>query len=111
MTTKPLENYLLPSGADEDRPTLTGLSKEAAAELLLAGTLLDWLATLKKTDSTQESAKNLIGESFSRFQQLDRKNKAAEAQTERYCYWREGAPTMRRESTCNRSSSNWSMTK
>src|SRR4030095_9452259 len=78
---------------DEDRPTLTGLSAEAAAELLLrAGTLVGWLATLKKTDSTQESAKDLIGESLSRFQQLDRNHNAAEAQTElAYCYWREGA--------------------
>src|SRR5262245_48079011 len=78
---------------DQDRPTLTGVGDEAAAELLLrAGTLSGWLATLNKTEKAQESAKDLIGESLSRFQQLGLRDKAAEAQTElAYCYWREGA--------------------
>lgn len=76
-----------------DRPALAELDTKAAAELLLrAGTLTGWLGNLKQIDGAQEHAKDLIGESLSRFQQLGLASRTAEARTElAYCYWREGA--------------------
>lgn len=74
-------------------PDVAGLDGETVAELLLrTGTLTGWLGNLKQIHGAQEKAKDLIGESLSRFEQLGRAERAAEARTElAYCYWREGA--------------------
>jgi tetratricopeptide (TPR) repeat protein len=76
-----------------ERPDVGELDADVAAELLLrCGTLTGWLGNLKQVAGAQENAKDLIGESLSRFEQLGRELKAAEARTElAYCYWREGA--------------------
>jgi len=76
-----------------ERPHLDEFDSETAAELLLrAGTLTGWLGNLKQIKGAQGNAKDLIGESLSRFEQLGRTDRAAEARTElAYCYWREGA--------------------
>lgn len=76
-----------------ERPDVAELDDESAAELLLrSGTLTGWLGNLKQVKGAQEVAKDLIGESLSRFEQQGRVLRAAEARTElAYCYWREGA--------------------
>jgi len=76
-----------------ERPDVAGLEDEAAAELLLrSGTLTGWLGNLKQAGGAQEAAKDLIGESLSRFEQAGSVLRAAEARTElAFCYWREGA--------------------
>jgi tetratricopeptide (TPR) repeat protein len=76
-----------------ERPDIGDLDAETGAELLLrCGTLTGWLGNLKQISGAQEKAKDLIGESLSRFEELGRGDKAAEARTElAYCYWREGA--------------------
>ena len=76
-----------------ERPDIVELDAETAAELLLrCGTLTGWLGSLKQAKGAQENAKDLIGESLSRFEQQGLVLRAAEAQIElAYCYWREGA--------------------
>ena len=76
-----------------ERPDVAGLDAETVAELLLrCGTLTGWLGNLKQVKGAQEDAKDLIGESLSRFEQQGRVLRTAEARTElAYCYWREGA--------------------
>src|SRR6185295_5758938 len=76
-----------------DRPDVAELDAETAAELLLrCGTLTGWLGDLKQAAGAQEAAKDLIGESLSRFEQQGRVLRVAEARTElAFCYWREGA--------------------
>jgi tetratricopeptide (TPR) repeat protein len=76
-----------------ERPDVVELDAEAAAELLLrCGTLTGWLGSLKQATGAQEAAKDLIGESLSRFEEQGLVQRAAEAQIElAYCYWREGA--------------------
>jgi tetratricopeptide (TPR) repeat protein len=76
-----------------ERPDVADLDEETVAELLLrSGTLTGWLGNLKQAGGAQEVAKDLIGESLSRFGQQGRVLRAAEAQTElAFCYWREGA--------------------
>jgi CheY-like chemotaxis protein len=60
--------------------------------LLRVGTLTGWLGSTKQIEGAQETAKNLIGESITRFEALREEKKAAEAQIELGpCYWREGA--------------------
>jgi tetratricopeptide (TPR) repeat protein len=75
------------------RPDLAGLDEEGAAEVLLrAGVLTGWLGHVSRVGGAQEEAKDLIGESLSRFERLGLATRAADAQTElAYCYWREGA--------------------
>jgi two-component system chemotaxis response regulator CheY len=75
------------------RPVVDGLSEATAAEVLLrVGVLTGWIGSAKQIEGTQEAAKNLIGESITRFEALQKSGKVAEAQTEiAYCYWREGA--------------------
>lgn len=70
-----------------------GLSVHAKAEVLLrVGTLTGWLGSVKQLGQTQESAKNLLGQSLSLFEESGDSAKAAEAQAELgFCYWREGA--------------------
>ncbi|MBD0328471.1 MAG: tetratricopeptide repeat protein, partial [Pyrinomonadaceae bacterium] len=76
-----------------ERPVLVGLSEATAAEVLLrVGVLTGWLGSTRQIEGTQETAKNLISESITRFEALKDTAKVAEAQTEiGYCYWREGA--------------------
>ena len=75
------------------RPNTTGLSDDAAAELLLrAGALTGSLGSAKQVAGAQEVAKDLISESASIFQQLRDAEKFAEARVDlAICYWREGA--------------------
>ncbi len=74
-------------------PVLGELSEATAAEVLLrVGTLTGWLGSTRQIEGAQETAKNLIGESITRFEALQTTEKVAEAQAEiAYCYWREGA--------------------
>jgi CheY-like chemotaxis protein/tetratricopeptide (TPR) repeat protein len=74
------------------RPALDELSEATAAEVILrVGVLTGWLGSTKQIEGAQETAKNLITESITRFEALQNKAKVAEAQTELgYCYWREG---------------------
>jgi CheY-like chemotaxis protein len=75
------------------RPVLDELEEATAAEVLLrVGTLTGWLGSAKQVEGSQETAKNLISESITKFEALQNTEKVAEAQTEiAYCYWREGA--------------------
>lgn len=75
------------------RPILDGLEQETAAEVLLrSGVLTGWIGSCKQIEEAQETAKNLISESLTRFDNLLNIEKVAEAQMELgYCYWRQGA--------------------
>src|SRR5437764_3378808 len=76
-----------------ERPVLDRLDEATAAEVLLrAGVLTGWIGSCKQIEGAQETAKNLISESLTRFEALGEIEKVAEAQTEiAYCYWRQGA--------------------
>jgi CheY-like chemotaxis protein len=76
-----------------ESPVLDGLEEATAAEVLLrAGVLTGWIGSVKQIEGAQETARNLIGESLRRFETLQNREKAAEAQMELgHCYWREGA--------------------
>jgi tetratricopeptide (TPR) repeat protein len=76
-----------------ESPKIEGLGQQAAAEVLLrAGVLTGWIGSCNQIADAQETAKNLITESISRFSSLSETQKVLEAQTElAYCYWREGA--------------------
>jgi len=73
-------------------PVLDGLDEATAAEVLLrVGVLTGWLGSTKQIEGAQETAKNLITESITKFEALQDTGKIAEAQTELgYCYWRQG---------------------
>jgi tetratricopeptide (TPR) repeat protein len=75
------------------RPETKGLAEDAKAELLLrAGTLTGWLGSAKQIPGAQETAKDLISESASIFENLGNTEKIAEARVDlAICYWREGA--------------------
>src|ERR1051325_1140175 len=75
-----------------ERPVLDELDETTAAEVLLrVGTLTGWLGSTRQIEGAQETAKNLISESITRFEALQDIEKVAEAQTEiGYCYWRQG---------------------
>ena len=74
-------------------PVLDGLEEETAAEVILrAGTLTGWIGSIKQIEGAQETAKNLISESISRFEALQNTEKIAEGQMELgHCYWHEGS--------------------
>jgi two-component system chemotaxis response regulator CheY len=76
-----------------ERPVLDELDEATAAEVLLrAGVLTGWIGSVKQIEGAQETAKNLISESITRFEALQDIEKVAEAQMELGpCYWREGA--------------------
>jgi CheY-like chemotaxis protein/tetratricopeptide (TPR) repeat protein len=76
-----------------ERPCLEGLDESAKAEVLLrVGVLTGWIGSAKQIEEAQETAKNLITESITIFEQLGDAEKINEAQTElAYCYWRQGA--------------------
>ncbi|HEX5706629.1 MAG TPA: sigma 54-interacting transcriptional regulator [Pyrinomonadaceae bacterium] len=75
------------------RPPLEGLDELSAAEVLLrSGTLTAWLGSARQIKGAQEAAKDLIGESATRFEAMGEAAKAAGARTSlAVCYWREGA--------------------
>ena len=76
-----------------DRPKLDGLASNVRAEmLLLVGTLSGWLGSARQSPGAQETAKDLISESSTIFEQLGLTEKIAEARVELgICYWRSGA--------------------
>src|SRR3712207_3147100 len=78
---------------DDGRTILDDLSDATAAEVLLrVGVLIGWLGSTRQIGGAQETAKNLISESITRFEALQDTEKVAEAQMEvGHCYWREGA--------------------
>ncbi|HST51675.1 MAG TPA: tetratricopeptide repeat protein, partial [Pyrinomonadaceae bacterium] len=80
------------SGVGE-RPILNRFDEATAAEVLLrAGVLTGWIGSIKQIEGAQETAKNLITESITKFESLRDTGKVAEAQTELgTCYWRQGA--------------------
>jgi CheY-like chemotaxis protein/tetratricopeptide (TPR) repeat protein len=73
-------------------PVVDKLDEPTAAEVLLrAGVLTGWLGSTKQIEGAQETAKNLITESITKFEALQDTGKIGEAQTELgYCYWRQG---------------------
>lgn len=75
------------------RPALDDLEQETAADVLLrAGVLTGWIGSVKQIEGAQETAKNLISESITIFEEIENTEKLAEAQMELgHCYWREGA--------------------
>jgi len=75
------------------RPETAGLPEEERAELLLrAGTLTGWLGSTRQVAGAQETAKDLISESATLFEDLRKSEKIAEARVDlAICYWREGA--------------------
>lgn len=75
-----------------ERPGLERLDQATSAEVLLrAGALTGWIGSTKQIEGAQETAKNLITESITIFESLDRPEKVSEAQIElAYCYWRQG---------------------
>jgi tetratricopeptide (TPR) repeat protein len=75
-----------------DRPQLTRLAPNVAAEVLLrAGVITSAIGNKNQLAGTQEAAKNLISESIGIFQSLNLQPKIEEAQVElALCYWRTG---------------------
>jgi tetratricopeptide (TPR) repeat protein len=75
------------------RPKLDGLAENVRAEmLLLVGTLSGWLGSSRQSPGAQETAKDLISESSTIFEELGLTEKIAEARVELgICYWRSGA--------------------
>lgn len=75
------------------RPVLDELDEMTAADVVLrVGILTGWLGSTRQIEGAQETAKNFISESITRFEALQNPEKIAEAQMELgYCYWREGA--------------------
>jgi tetratricopeptide (TPR) repeat protein len=75
-----------------ERPNVEGLEHRAAAEVLLrAGVLTGLIGSKDRIAESQETAKNLISESLTIFQDTKYRKKIAEAQTElALCYWRTG---------------------
>jgi signal transduction histidine kinase/FixJ family two-component response regulator len=74
-------------------PDLSGLSTEAAAELLLtAGTLSGWVASTRQVQGGQKEAEGFLCGAIALFEQLKDKPRVAEARIElAYCYYREGS--------------------
>ena len=75
------------------RPDVENLDEHVQALVLLrAGSLTGWLGSARQIADTQETAKDLIGESIRRFESLGMAARAIEGQAElALCYWREGA--------------------
>src|SRR5262245_8068790 len=75
------------------KPTADDWPLEIKAELLLrTGTLTGWLGSASQVAGAQESAKDLISESASLFEQQGLNEKVAQARVDlAICYWREGA--------------------
>ncbi|HEY0407213.1 MAG TPA: tetratricopeptide repeat protein, partial [Pyrinomonadaceae bacterium] len=76
-----------------EHPTIENLDQATAAEVLLrAGVLTGWIGSVEQIQGAQETAKNLITESITKFETLGNVEKIGEAQADlAHCYWREGA--------------------
>lgn len=76
-----------------EQPVLDGLDDRSAAEVLMrTGALTGWIGSAGQIGGAQETAKDLISASLTRFNKLSVVSKIAEAQIElAFCYWREGA--------------------
>ncbi|MBA3239974.1 MAG: hypothetical protein H0T60_01955 [Acidobacteria bacterium] len=76
-----------------ERPLLEGLGHRARAELLLqTGVLTSFIGSDKQIERAQETAKDLISESLSIFDEMGDGERVAGAQIElAFCYWRQGA--------------------
>jgi two-component system response regulator HydG len=76
-----------------ERPKVEGLDKQITAEVLLrAGSLAGWIGSSQQIEGAQETAKNLISESITIFEEIREVGKVAEAYIYlAICYWREGA--------------------
>jgi CheY-like chemotaxis protein len=74
-------------------PVLDELQPATVAEVLLrVGVLTGWIGSVKQIEGAQESAKNLLSVSVTRFEALRNEKKKAEARMELgHCYWRQGA--------------------
>ena len=77
----------------DEPPKLDDLNDAHKAELLLrVGALAGRVGSAAQTEGGQETAKNLITQSFELFEKIGNDKKAIEAQGELgLCYWREGA--------------------
>lgn len=86
---KTLRGYWLHIG---EHPEVAELEVRVAGEILLrAGVLTGIIGSKNQLTDAQEKAKDLIFESLSIFQSLNRQEKIAETQTElALCYWRTG---------------------
>jgi tetratricopeptide (TPR) repeat protein len=75
------------------RPSVEGLEKRTAAEVLLqVGDLTGWIGASRQAQGAQAAAKDLISESASLFESLGEAERAAAARSDlALCYWREGA--------------------
>ena len=75
-----------------ERPRVKGLEPNAQGEVLLrAGVLTGLIGSRQQIHEAQETAKNLISESLTIFQNNNYRKKIAEAQIElALCYWRTG---------------------
>ena len=73
-----------------ERPTLTGLEPNTAGEVLLrAGVLTGIIGGHRQIPDAQETAKDLLTQSYSIFESRKNKKKIAEVQIElALCYWR-----------------------
>jgi len=74
-------------------PRVENLDEGTKADVLLrAGALAGWLGAADQTQSSQETAKNLITNAIEIFEGLGQVGRAAEARGDlALCYWREGA--------------------
>src|SRR2546421_9921406 len=70
-----------------ERPALAGLDLESTADVLLvAGALTGWIGSTRQIQGAQESAKDLLSESISLFEALQKPERAAEARSDlAYC--------------------------
>lgn len=71
-------------------PRHTGLTHEAAADLLLtAGTLTGWIASTKQTTGGQKPAEALLSGAIAIFEQMEDKTRASEGRVELACcyFW------------------------
>jgi DNA-binding NtrC family response regulator len=76
-----------------ERPQLDELDPYTAATVLLrAGALSGWIGSARQIEGAQETAKDLITESITLFEELQEIERVAEACIDlAICYWREGA--------------------
>lgn len=76
-----------------ESPEVAGLDKATQAEVLLrVGALTGWLGSNTKVGGAQETAKDILSQSSTLFEQVGFPHRAEEARVElAYCYFREGA--------------------
>ena len=77
----------------EEPPTLEDLDEPAKADLLLrVGSLAGWLGGSNQSETSQETAKNLITNAIEIFESIGDLRRAAEGRGDlALCYWREGS--------------------